>query len=161
MERTNRNTWLNSFVKITSGNAKTENDPIYIVYRQQNGWCTLHQLGNKDDVKIVKMNELRRVKIMHICVPIAEVDRILKVLEKGTPVWLKHSGESSVWDLASKIYASTNEYDIVHIINNKYSDNLYFTCRDFYAIPAKENRPACYGVSLTKLLYKSEKIIRN
>ena len=98
---------------------------------------------------------------MHICVPIAEVERILTVLEKGKSVWLKHSGSSSVWDRANKIKESTNEYTLVHIINNKYPDNLYFTCRDFYAIPIKENRPACYGVSLTKLLYKSEKIIRN
>lgn len=161
MERTNRNTWLNSFVKITSGNAKTENDPIYIVYRQQNGWCTLHQLTGGDDVKIVKMNELRRVKIMHICVPIAEVDRILKVLEKGTHVWLAHSGYSSVWDKAYKINESTlNEDNIVHIINNKYQENLYFTCRNFFVF-SSEDDPTQYNISLTKLLYKSEKIIRN
>ena len=161
METYNRNTWLGSFVKITSENTKKADDPYYIVYRQQNGWCTLHQLTGGDDVKVVKMSELKRVRVMHICVPIAEVDRILKALKKGKDAWLAHSGDSSVWNKAFEISKTTlNGDNIVHIINNKYPENLYFNCRNFFALSI-EDKPTQYGVILTKLLYKSEKIIRN
>ena len=161
METYNRNTWLGSFVKVISGRAKKVDDPYYIVYRQQNGWCTLHQLTGGDDVKVVKMGELKRVRVMHICVPIAEVDRILKALEKSKEAWLAHSGDSSVWNKAFEIRKTTlNGDNIVHIINNKYPENLYFNCRNFFAL-SLEDKPTQYGVILTKLLYKSEKIIRN
>lgn len=160
MERSNRNTWLNSFVRITSGNAKTDDDPIYIVYRQQNGWCTLHNVKDSS-CKIVKQCDLTRIKLIRICLPLKEVERVLRMREKGISPRIEHYGYAQSWENLFKNYIYTpNKYKIIRIINSKYPENLYFSL-DAPLKVLTTSECLRYSVSLTKLIYKSEKIVRN
>ena len=160
MERSNRNTWLNSFVRITSGNAKTDNDPIYIVYRQQNGWCTLHNI-NDSSCKIVKQCELTRMKLVRICLPLQEVERVLKILNNHACPQIEHCGYSKQWEsIFDEIANTSNKNILIRVINSKYPKNLYFSwdcpIRSLY-----KDDLIRYDIVITKLVYKSEKIVRN
>ena len=163
MEKSNRNKWLNSFVRITSEDAKTDDDSIYIVYRQQNGWCTLHNIEDSS-CKIVKQCELTRMKLMRICLPLHEVERVLEMLEKGMHPRINHASYSKSWENVIKdlpdVCDRFNKNTLIQIINSKYPENLYFT----YAYPNKftyKDYSTEYNIHLNKLVYKSEKIVRN
>ena len=160
MEKSIRNKWLNSFVRITSGNAKTDDDPIYIVYKQQNGWCTLHNIKDSS-CKIVKQCDLTRIKLVRICLPLPEVERVLKVLKEDKLPRTVHSGYSKSWqNLFKELGSVPNKYIIIRIINSKYPENLYFNW-NCPLIVLTDSETIRYSINLTKLIYKSEKIVRN
>ena len=161
METSGRNKWLNSFVRIASGNAKTDDDPIYIVYRQQNGWCTLHNIKDSS-CKIVKQCELTRIKLVRICLPLQEVERVLKCLETNMDyASVYHFGYAESWEnLYEKLRTLSSKNIIIQIINSKYPDNLYFSCNSHCALyPGTKDSTIAkhYFINLTKLLYRSEK----
>ena len=151
METSGRNKWLNSFVKFKSDE---EPNDYWRVNRQVNGWCKINNLKS-GELRIVKSEELIRVKIIDLTLPFELVNLVFNNVKNGSKVSIKRSSPAVMWE---KGWQRSNKCELVHIINSKIEDNLYFTFEHFCKETDSEYTATMYGITFCKLIFQNKKM---